>query len=57
MDKIVFEDGTGFVPGNIFGVGRNYMEHIKEMRSEKTNDPVLFVCPGEYGSNVETFAL
>jgi len=45
MNKILFEDGREFNPSKIVAVGRNYSEHIKEMHSEKTKDPVLFLKP------------
>lgn len=31
--------------GKIIGVGRNYSEHIKEMASARTREPVLFLKP------------
>jgi 2-keto-4-pentenoate hydratase/2-oxohepta-3-ene-1,7-dioic acid hydratase in catechol pathway len=31
--------------GTIFCIGRNYAEHIKEMKSERTSDPVVFLKP------------
>lgn len=43
--KIKIDDGTLFEPTKIVAVGRNYSEHIKEMHSEKTKDPVLFLKP------------
>lgn len=31
--------------GSLFCIGRNYSEHIEEMKSEKTADPVVFLKP------------
>lgn len=31
--------------GTLFCIGRNYAEHIKEMKSESTSDPVVFLKP------------
>jgi len=45
MNKIFFEDGRNFTPSKIIAVGRNYSDHIKEMHSEKTSEPVLFIKP------------
>ncbi|MGD9488371.1 MAG: fumarylacetoacetate hydrolase family protein [Calditrichaceae bacterium] len=45
MKNITFKNGKIYNPTKIIGVGRNYSEHIKEMRSEKTTDPVLFIKP------------
>lgn len=45
MKTIQFQNGEIYNPTKIIGVGRNYSEHIREMRSEKTTDPVLFVKP------------
>ena len=45
MIKILFDDGRTFSPSKIIAVGRNYSEHIKEMHSEKTQQPVLFLKP------------
>ncbi|MCB0282836.1 MAG: fumarylacetoacetate hydrolase family protein [Calditrichaeota bacterium] len=43
--SIQFEDGSFKEPTKIVAVGRNYHEHIKEMHSEKTESPVLFIKP------------
>lgn len=43
--NILFEDSSIKEPTKIVAVGRNYHEHIKEMHSEKTESPVLFVKP------------
>jgi 2-keto-4-pentenoate hydratase/2-oxohepta-3-ene-1,7-dioic acid hydratase in catechol pathway len=45
MNKIIFNGGQIFYPSKVVAVGRNYSEHIKEMSSEKTKDPVLFLKP------------
>lgn len=31
--------------GSVYCIGRNYAKHIKEMKSEKTNTPVIFLKP------------
>jgi len=31
--------------GSIYCIGRNYVDHIKEMKSEQTSDPVVFLKP------------
>ena len=45
MNKITFTDGRTFTPSKIICVGRNYSAHIKEMESERTEEPVLFLKP------------
>lgn len=34
-----------FIVGNVFCVGRNYAEHVKEMKSEIPTTPVIFLKP------------
>jgi 2-keto-4-pentenoate hydratase/2-oxohepta-3-ene-1,7-dioic acid hydratase in catechol pathway len=34
-----------FTYGSIFCIGRNYADHIKEMKSSRTKDPVVFLKP------------
>ena len=31
--------------GSVYCIGRNYTDHIKEMKSEQTSDPVVFLKP------------
>lgn len=31
--------------GSLFCIGRNYVDHIKEMKSKQTSDPVVFLKP------------
>ena len=45
MQTINFHDGTHYTPSKIVAVFRNYVDHIKEMNSEQTEDPVLFLKP------------
>lgn len=53
MHKIYFENGDSFTPSKIIGVGRNYVAHIKEMESERTKEPVLFLKPNSAICNLE----
>jgi len=45
MHTIRFVNGNTMTPGKIVCVGRNYAEHIKEMSTSRTKDPVLFLKP------------
>ncbi len=45
MNSVKRTDGKIFTPSKIIGVGLNYSEHIAEMRSQRTADPVLFLKP------------
>jgi len=45
MAKIILKPNKEFKVGKIVCVGRNYDEHIAEMSSERTSDPVLFLKP------------
>ena len=53
MPKLFLFSGMNFkIPsfphlqfGSLFCIGRNYAEHIKEMKSESTPDPVVFLKP------------
>ncbi len=45
MNSVKRTDGKIFTPSKIIGVGLNYSEHIAEMRSQRTSDPVLFLKP------------
>lgn len=38
-------DYPGLTYGSIFCIGRNYVDHIKEMDSVQTTDPVVFLKP------------
>lgn len=38
-------DFPDFTYGSIYCIGRNYADHIKEMKSEQTSDPVVFLKP------------
>lgn len=39
------KDMPGLQFGSIFCIGRNYSSHIREMRSERTDEPVVFLKP------------
>ena len=45
MNTIQRTDGTTFTPSKVIGIGLNYSEHIAEMQSKRTSDPVIFVKP------------
>ena len=42
MNKIVLEDKEIF-PSKVVCIGRNYMEHIKELNNEVPEDMVFFI--------------
>ena len=44
MKNIFFENKKVY-PSKIVCIGRNYADHIKEMKSEATSDPVVFIKP------------
>lgn len=44
MDYII-PDFPDLSYGSVFCIGRNYVAHIKEMKSEQTSDPVVFLKP------------
>jgi 2-keto-4-pentenoate hydratase/2-oxohepta-3-ene-1,7-dioic acid hydratase in catechol pathway len=39
------KDMPGLQYGSIYCIGRNYASHIREMRSERTDEPVVFLKP------------
>jgi 2-keto-4-pentenoate hydratase/2-oxohepta-3-ene-1,7-dioic acid hydratase in catechol pathway len=45
MKSIRFADGEMFPVGKILCLGRNYPEHIKEMKAEPSMTPVVFIKP------------
>ena len=50
MNKIVLEDKEIF-PSKVVCIGRNYMEHIKELNNEIPEDMVFFIKPNSAISN------
>ncbi len=44
MNKVIFEDRY-VIPSKVVCVGRNYVEHIKELNNEIPDDVVLFIKP------------
>ncbi len=44
MQKI-YIDGKPFYPSKVVCIGRNYVEHIKELNNEVPSQPVIFVKP------------
>ncbi len=45
MKSVTFADGDSLPIGKIICLGRNYPEHIKEMKAETALTPVLFIKP------------
>ena len=45
MNSIKRTDGVSFTPSKILAIGLNYAEHIEEMRSKRTKEPVIFLKP------------
>ncbi len=45
MNQVKRMDGNVFTPSKILAVGLNYAEHIEEMRSKRTAEPVIFMKP------------
>jgi len=45
MRSVTFDDGASLQIGKIICLGRNYPEHVKEMRAEPALTPVLFLKP------------
>ena len=50
MRSVIYQ-GQAVVPSKIVCVGRNYVEHIKELNNEIPDDMVLFVKPNSSISN------
>lgn len=45
MKKALFTTGDELVIGKILCIGRNYVEHIRELGNETPADPVIFMKP------------
>ncbi|HEX7573980.1 MAG TPA: fumarylacetoacetate hydrolase family protein [Bacteroidota bacterium] len=45
MNSVRFADGESLQVGKILCLGRNYPEHIKEMKAETASTPVVFIKP------------
>lgn len=45
MKSVRFADGESLPVGKILCLGRNYPEHIKEMKAETASTPVVFIKP------------
>jgi 5-carboxymethyl-2-hydroxymuconate isomerase len=45
MKSVRFGDGESFQVGKILCLGRNYPEHVKEMKAESSAIPVVFLKP------------
>ncbi len=50
MQSIIF-NGKNICPSKIVCVGRNYLNHIKELNNETPEEPVLFIKPNSAISN------
>lgn len=45
MKNYKIPDFTNLTYGTVYCIGRNYTEHIEEMKSSRTKDPVVFLKP------------
>ena len=45
MKYVKFADGESLPVGKILCLGRNYPEHVKEMKAETASTPVVFIKP------------
>jgi len=45
MDYYKIPDFPALSYGTVYCIGRNYIEHIEEMKSSRTKDPVVFLKP------------
>lgn len=43
--KTILVEGREVALGNIFCIGRNYAEHVKELKNAKPTEPVVFLKP------------
>ncbi len=43
MNRIYFNTGLCYQPFKIIGIGLNYHKHIDEMKSKRTDEPVIFI--------------
>ena len=50
MNSVIF-NSKPITPSKIICIGLNYVEHIKELGNEQTNDPVIFLKPNSSISN------
>lgn len=55
--KTIQIEGQRAALGNIFCIGRNYTEHVKELRNTKPDEPVVFLKPtsslAQAGDNIK----
>ncbi|MGB0894804.1 MAG: fumarylacetoacetate hydrolase family protein [Parashewanella sp.] len=51
MQSVIF-DNQSITPSKIICVGRNYVEHIKELNNEVPSEPVIFIKPNSAISDV-----
>ena len=45
MSKVLFKPENEFTVGKVVCVGQNYQQHIAELKSKKSKDPLLFLKP------------
>ncbi len=45
MNSITFTNGHSYQPSKIICIGRNYLEHIEEMKSQRAAQPIIFLKP------------
>ncbi len=50
MNKILLDDNEIF-PSKVVCIGRNYIEHIKELKNEIPEEMVFFIKPNSAISN------
>lgn len=49
--KSITLNGKNIVPSKIICIGRNYVEHIEELKNEMPTEPVIFIKPNSAISN------
>lgn len=54
MNKILLDDNEIF-PSKVVCIGRNYIEHIKELKNEIPEEMVFFIKPNSAISNELVF--
>ena len=44
MKRIKF-DSESLIPSKVICIGRNYVDHVKELANETPSEPVIFIKP------------